>query len=135
VKIIVDSYAWIEIFLGSEQGGEARRRMVEGDEVFTPDTVLAEIARKYHREGIAEATIRTRLASVLEASEIVDVDDEVAIAAGRAYMELEGRARKEKLRKPSLFDAIVLAAARVNQGKVITGDQHFKGLPETIWLG
>jgi predicted nucleic acid-binding protein len=135
VKIIVDSYAWIEIFLGSARGGEARRSMTEADEVFTPDTVLAEIARKYHREGVADATIRTRLASVLEASEVIDIDEEVALAAGKAYQELEWKARNDKLPKPSLFDAIVLAAARVNRGKVVTGDRHFRGLPETIWLG
>jgi predicted nucleic acid-binding protein len=133
-KIVADSYAWIEIFLGSAAGDEARKSMTEAEEVFTPDTVLAEIARKYHREGITDDTIRTRLASILEASEILRVDEEVALAAGKAYRELESKARNENLRKPSLFDAIVLADARMQDAKVLTGDRHFMGLPETLWL-
>ena len=95
----------------------------------------AEIARKYHREGIADATIMTRLASILEASETLGIDGEVALAAGKAYRELEREARKERLRKPSLFDAIVLAEARIQHAKVLTGDRHFAGLPDTLWLG
>ena len=38
------------------------------------------------------------------------------------------------LRKPSLFDGIVLASAKLNDAKVLTGDEHFKGLAETMWL-
>jgi predicted nucleic acid-binding protein len=109
VKIIVDSYAWIEIFLGSAAGGEAREKIMKADQVFTPDTVLAEIARKYHRE-------------------------EIALDSAKAYEELESKARKERLDKPSLFDAIVLAVARANDGKVLTGDRHFQNLHETVWL-
>jgi predicted nucleic acid-binding protein len=134
VKIVVDSYAWIEIFLGSATGDEARKCMTEAEEVFTPDTVLAEVARKYHGEGMTDSTIRTRLALILEASEVLRIDEEVALAAGKAYRELESKARKEKVRKPSLFDAIVLADARIQNAKVLTGDQHFAGLPETLWL-
>jgi hypothetical protein len=40
--------------------------MLEAEEVFTPDTVLAEIARRYRREGVADATIKKRLASILK---------------------------------------------------------------------
>jgi predicted nucleic acid-binding protein len=134
VKIVADSYAWIEVFLGSAAGEEARRSMLEAEEVFTPDTVLAEIARKYHREGVGGATIRSRLDSILEVSQMLGIDGEVALAAGKAYRELENKARDERLRTPSLFDAIVLADARVQGAKVLTGDRHFAGLPETLWL-
>ena len=54
--------------------------------------------------------------------------------SGRAYVEIDERARKSKGKKPSLFDAIILATARVNKAKVLTGDLHFKDLPETMWL-
>ena len=134
MKIAADSYAWIEVFLGSPAGDDARRSMLEAEEVFTPATVLAEIARKYHREGVADATIKKRLGSILEASEALGIDGEVALAAGRAYPELQSKARDERLRKPSLFDAIVLAEARIQGAKVLTGDRHFRGLSETLWL-
>jgi predicted nucleic acid-binding protein len=35
---------------------------------------------------------------------------------------------------PSLFDAIVLATARVYDSKVVTGDELFEGLSETLLI-
>ena len=34
-----------------------------------------------------------------------------------------------------MFDSIVLADARIQVAKVLTGDRHFAGLPETLWVG
>jgi predicted nucleic acid-binding protein len=66
VKIVADSYAWIEVFLGSAAGDDARRSMLEAEEVFTPDTVLAEIARKYNREGSPTLPSRSGWGSILK---------------------------------------------------------------------
>jgi len=50
VKIVVDSYAWIELFAGSDKGEKVRRKYMEkSEEIYTPDIVLAEMARKYIR--------------------------------------------------------------------------------------
>lgn len=135
MKIVVDSYAWLEIFSGTARGAEARDAIGEADRVFTPDLVLAEVARKYSREGIREKVTRRRLAVIVETSEVSCVDDVSAVEAAKAYGQLEKKARNEKLATPSLFDAIVLAVARVNHANVLTGDRHFRGLDETLWLG
>ena len=135
VKIVADAYAWIELFSGTRQGEFAKARMEEAESVITPDSVLAEVARKYLREGVEEETARQRLSIMLEASEPAYVDDDTAIEAGKAYLELERRAKDAGLGKPSLFDALVLAVARRNDAKVLTGDEHFEALPETIWKG
>jgi len=65
---------------------------------------------------------------------VTPVDVDVALKAGGAFLELAEKAKKEKRRSPSLFDAIVLASARVYASKLLTGDQHFQALPETIWI-
>ena len=135
MKVVVDTYAWIEIFLGSAKGKAAKARIEGAESVFTPDIVLAEVARKYAREGIGEAVVQRRLATILGASEPVRIDQAIAVESTKAHAELDERSREAGISRPSLFDAIVLAAARVNQAKVLTGDQHFKGLPETVWLG
>ena len=134
VKIVADTYAWVELFSGSHNGGLVKTTMEEAETVITPDSVLAELARKYLREGIEEQRIRHRLSTILEASEPAYIDDEVAIEAGTAYLQLEARAKKLGLNKPSLFDALVLAVARRTGSKVLTGDKHFEGLSETIWI-
>jgi predicted nucleic acid-binding protein len=44
------------------------------------------------------------------------------------------KAKRERLNNPSLFDAIVLVTAREYGSSVVTGDEHFRGLVETIFL-
>ncbi|MGH9917994.1 MAG: PIN domain-containing protein [Nitrososphaerales archaeon] len=135
VKIVVDTDAWIEIFLGSAKGRAAKAKIEDAESVFTPDIVLAEVARKYLSEGIAEAVVQKRLATILGASEAIRTDQAVAVESAKAHAELDAQSREAGISRPSLFDAMVLAAARVNQGKVLTGDRHFRDLPETVWLG
>jgi len=134
VKIVADAYAWIELFAGTRKGEFVKSRMEEAEAVITPDTVLAEIARKYIREGIKEVAARQRLSTILEASEPAYIDDGIALEAAKAYLQLEKRAKDAGLEKPSLFDALVLAVARKTDAKVLTGDEHFEGLPETMWI-
>ncbi len=134
VKIVVDAYAWIEIFLGSKKGRSASQVIQDAELVLTPGTVLAEISRKYLREGAKEDVIRNRSKTISESSEVLAIDEEIAVVSGNAYLQIEEKARKSRIDKPSLFDAIVLGTARVNEANVLTGDVHFKDLPETVWL-
>ena len=103
-------------------------------ESYTPGTVMAEIARKYTREGADQQTVTKRLKTIIEASDITQINIDVALESAKCYTELNEKAKHEGLRAPSLFDALVLATARVLKAKVITGDEHFKNLPETIWM-
>jgi predicted nucleic acid-binding protein len=134
-KIVIDAYAWIELFLGSEKGRKAKEIIEDADEVYTPDTVLAEIARKYLREGVDEKNIDARLETIVAASNIAHIDAKLAIEAARCYVELAMNARRLKLKSPSLFDAIVLATGRLLRSKIVTGDEHFRNLSETLWVG
>jgi len=134
VKIVIDSYAWIEHFLGSEKGRKVDEVLENADEIYTPDIVLAEIARKYLREGVQTRIVNSRLEEITEASTIICIDSKLALAASECYSKMAEYARKCQLSRPSLFDALVLATAKSLEAKVVTGDQHFKDMPETIWL-
>lgn len=83
---------------------------------------------------MSEKDVRQRLAVVQAASHTINVTAELAIAASKAYFQLSETARKKRQTSPSLFDGIVLGAARIVEGKVVTGDPHFLDLPETIWI-
>jgi predicted nucleic acid-binding protein len=106
--------------------------IADADEVRTPDIVLAEISRKYLREKAEKETVKSRLETITSASLLTPVGVEVAMKTGEASLELAERAAKQRRRAPGLFDAIILATARVYDFKVLTGDEHFEGLPETI---
>ena len=132
---MIDAYAWIEFFIGSKKGLEVKEILENADEIYTPGTVLAEIARKYIREGADEKTVDARLQVIASASNVTHVDVEIALETARCYLELLTCAKRYNLNTPSLFDAIVLGTGRLLKSKIVTGDEHFKYLPETIWVG
>jgi predicted nucleic acid-binding protein len=134
LRIVVDSYAWVELFLGSSMGSKVKDLVESAEEAYTPDSVLAEIARKYLREGVSEKLVRERLTAVQGASHLLTIGSDLAVYASRAYQDLVERAKKRRLRSPGLFDGLVLGAARLKDAKVVTADPHFKDLPETIWI-
>ena len=134
MKTVIDSYAWVEIFKASSEGAAAKKQVEEADEAFTPDVVLAELAAKYLREGEGPDSIRDRLEAIAQATQVLEINIQVAQESAKASLELIKRARAKGLSKPGLADAIVLATTRTNHAKVLTGDPHFKDLPDTIWL-
>lgn len=134
MKIVIDTYAWIELLIGSERGNKVKELIENAEEVYTPSTVLAETARKFLREGADEKTITVWLEIITSASVITQIDSTTALEAAKCQLELAKKAIMSKQNTPSLFDAIVYATARINQCKILTGDEHFKNLPETIWI-
>lgn len=50
-------------------------------------------------------------------------------------MELLEKSRRERISTPSLADGIIVAVGRALQAKIVTGDKHFKGLQDVIWIG
>ena len=135
-RLVIDTYAWIEFFIGSKKGEMVKDYLLGENEVYTPSIVLAEIARKYLQENMTEKIVRKRLELIAKISIVIDIDEKLALETGKAYLELVKHAKNIGLRqKPSLVDAIILATARKLQAKIITGDKRFKGLKETIWIG
>jgi predicted nucleic acid-binding protein len=134
LNLVVDSYAWIELFLGTAKGERTRRLISEAEEIRTPDIVLAEISRKYHREQLDTRTVRARLETISSTTIVTEIDINLALRTGTTYRELAEKAKRERLDTPGLLDAIILATAREYDSSVVTGDDHFRGLPETIFL-
>jgi len=132
--IVLDSYAWIEYFLGSE-AGEVVKGYLNTEEAATPSIVLAEIARKYLRERMEEKDVLRRLVFISASTTIAEINANLSLAAAKAYLELLEKTKKEKLKKPSLTDGITLATGRALGAKILTGDEHFKGLREVIYIG
>ena len=132
--IVFDSYAWIEYFLGSDNGRTVREYL-NTEEVVTPSIVLAEIARKYLRDGMEQEDVVKRLNFISANSTIIEINAELSLAAAKAYLELSEKAKVKQLRRPSLTDGIILASAKALGAKIVTGDEHFKGLTETVYIG
>lgn len=134
-SIVVDSYAWIELFAGTEVGRVVKEWIERSREAYTPSIVLAEVARKYVREGASWSVVVERIEAIEELTTVIYIDRRVALESAKAYMELVNHAKNLGLRsRPSLADAIVLAVARILRAKILTGDEHFRGLDNVVWL-
>ena len=130
MKYVVDSYAWLEYFMGTIAGGKAKKIIDSStDEKLTPTICVAEIYSKVLRvEGLNRAELQR--AFIKSRSAIVSLTEEVAIEAAKIDVEM-----KKKVAGWGLADSIVLGTARNKRAKVLTGDEHFLNLDETIFIG
>ena len=132
--VVYDTYAWVEYFLGTDKGLMVRTLLKE-EGGYTPSIVLAEISRKYLREGVNPEIVRKRLLFIEAMTEIVDLTVEVALKAGETYLELLQHSKRVKGRTPSLADAIVYSTALLLGEDLVTGDRLFRNLPHVLYIG
>jgi predicted nucleic acid-binding protein len=134
-KYVFDTYAWIEYFLGSEKG-KTVKELVENpkDRIYTPEIVLFEMSRKYMREGYSADETERRISFVLAKSRTVPFEPALAVNASQAFTSLEEKARKEGRRSPGLVDGILKGSGEFLGAKIVTGDEHFEGLADVLFL-
>jgi len=131
---VYDTYAWVEYFLGTDKGLKVRALLRE-EGGYTPSIVLAEISRKYLREGVSPEIVGKRLLFIEAMTEIVDITVELALKAGETYLELLQHSKRVKGRTPSLADAIVYSTALLLGEDLVTGDRLFRNLPHVLYIG
>jgi len=131
-KYVIDAYAWIEYFRASKSG-EVAKRYIESEESATPTIVISEISRKLLSEiesgNETQEGRLERLEFIRATTLIVSLDFEIATWAGEIDLET-----KKKKRGWGLADSIILCTARAANGNVVTGDEHFRGLEEIIFI-
>lgn len=125
----MDSYAWLEYFMGTESGKKVKEIIdSEADEKLTPSICLAEIYSKILRTE-DEKKAELRRAFIKSRSALIPLTEEVAVEAAKVDVNM-----KKKVQGWGLADSIVLSTARNRSGKVVTGDQHFRGLVEAYMI-
>ena len=99
----------------------------------TPSIVVAEVSRKLLKEveaGKETADQRTRHIEFIRASsQILHLTLDTAVIAGENAVEM-----KKKIVGWGLADSIVLVHAREANARVVTGDEHFRKVKETIFI-
>jgi predicted nucleic acid-binding protein len=131
-RYVIDSYAWIEYFRASKPG-EVAKRYIEGEESATPTIVVAETSGKLLKEielgsETHEGRLK-RLEFMMATTQVIDLDFGIAVEAG----EIDPNMKKDR-RGWGLADSIILCTARAAKAQVVTGDEHFKGMEETIFI-
>jgi len=131
-KFVIDAYTWIEYFRASKYG-ETAKEYIENADAVTPSIIVAEISRKLEKEielGNETTDGRLKRLDFISAnSHVIALDFDLAVTAGKTDLEM-----KKKIKDWGLADSIVLCTARNVDGKVVTGDEHFRGLKEVIFI-
>ncbi len=128
MEYIIDSYAWVEYFIGSGKGEVLKKLLLEEkNKFFTVECCLAEIkgwAIKNNQD------FNNLIAVIRANSEILSVNEDGWILAGE-----ERAKQREKQKDFGLVDSVILIKQRELKCKIITGDLHFKHLKDVIFLG
>jgi len=125
MRFIIDSYAWLEYFMGTESGRKVKQIIdSEADEKLTPSICLAEAYAKILKTEDEEKA-ELRRAFIKSRSALIPLSEELAVEAAKTDV-----AMKRKVQGWGFADSIVLSTARNRNGKVVTGDPHFRGLAE-----
>lgn len=120
IVIVPDTWAWVEYWKGNDRV----RGYIEGpDARITSMITIAELERFY---GTDKERMDQMVSTIRSRSLLVPVDLVIARAAGRVRREMK---------EGGIADAIIYATALRHRAKVVTGDPHFRRLPEVIFVG
>ena len=123
-KVVVDSYAWIEYLAG---GSRKAVEVMEQNELHTSLFSLVEIASRLERANYLR--VDEAVAEIMQMSRIWAFDEETAVKIGK----LHARMRKT-IPDFGAGDCFVLELAERLSAKILTGDPHFKGLKNVIFI-
>lgn len=124
-KILLDTSAWIDYFNGTERGRHVRAHLAKANTFpITTGMIAAEICSKFVRE---QKPVETALTALRSTAVLVPIDFEVAHQTAHIYQQ-----QRKKKPKFGIVDAHIVAAAKINNAKIITCDTDFLGIPEAI---
>ncbi|MCD4767886.1 MAG: PIN domain-containing protein [Methanosarcinales archaeon] len=124
--MLLDSFAWMEYFMGTQEGEKVRRFVDDDMQLYTSPIVIAEIYSKSLRtDGNAEE----RKDFIVKRCALIVLDEIIAVEAAKIHAE-------KKIKTPDfgLADALILASARNRKIKVVTGDPHFKDFKDAVMM-
>lgn len=126
-RFVIDAYAWIEYFGGSEKGIKVRN-IIEDDsnDIFTSSITISEVISKFLR---LNKDINLVINGISSMSVSVDVNNEIAVEAGKIHFSA-----KKKNKDFGMLDAFVAATAKNIRAKILTGDDDFTYFKEVVFI-
>ena len=121
-KFLLDTWAWIEYFEGSEIGRKVDEKIRSEDEIYTSIVTLAELSDNFHRKDVITGYSWEEIREFVETkTEILPVTPENSSKAGKTKAE-----ERKEMKDFGLMDAIILETARRKEAKLISGDSHLQ---------
>ena len=128
MKYVIDSYAWIEYFMGTTMGEKVKSIIDGSEEKITPTICLAEVYSKTLRVENQEIAEKQR-SFIKEKSSLAPLDEITSVEAAQIQNKM-----KKETDGWGLADSIVYATGLIKKGEVVTGHEHFKKLKNVIFI-
>lgn len=128
MNYVIDSYAWIEYFIGSEKGAKVLKLLESRNNSFiTVDCCLAEIKGWSLEEN---RDFSKALSLIVSLSTVTQTLPEEWIKTAEKRFET-----RKKVKGFGLIDSLILVKQEGNGGKILSGDRHFKTLKNVEYIG
>ncbi|MFH1323534.1 MAG: PIN domain-containing protein [Methanobacteriota archaeon] len=124
---IIDTYAWVEYFTGSDRGKKVKKIVEDKDNtIITPECCLAEIKGWCIREKYDFDEMYSLVRKISDI-ECVLTQDWLDAAAIRSEM-------RKTLKDFRMIDALIIAQQKRMRCRVVSGDPHFKGRRDVVFI-
>ncbi len=124
---LLDSYAWVEYFMGSGKGEKVRVLFAaEGNEFLTAECCLAEIKGWSLRENRPfEQLFR-----------IIRANSRIVAVTEHDWIDAAQERHEQRKTQPDfgLIDAVLLVKQKEFNGTIVSGDRHFEKLKGVVFL-
>lgn len=124
---LIDTYAWIEYLLGTRKGEKLRNLFIDNQIKFiTLDSTLAEVYNHCLKDNINFEKVY----EIIKINSVIfPVLKEHWLNASKIRYDL-----RKKITDFGMIDAILVARQYELKCKIITGDTHFRNLPNIDFI-
>jgi predicted nucleic acid-binding protein len=127
LEYLLDTYAWIEYFIASDKGKIVRSIIDDpNSSLITLESSIAELREWASKE---DRDFNELLKVIRSRSELLLIRLEDWITATDIKIE-----QRKRMKDFGLIDALLLAKQRNLKCKIVTGDLHFQGLANVVFL-
>ncbi|MDD5189215.1 MAG: PIN domain-containing protein [Methanoregula sp.] len=124
IGYVIDTWVWVEYYYG--EISRVREYVENSDnDLFTSVITLTEMKKFLYQREECPAVVENIVREIGVRSLIVPVSETIAILAGEL---------KKDGFKGGIADTLILAMAREGNHTIITGDPHFRNLPDVVFI-
>ncbi|MFA6362834.1 PIN domain-containing protein [Methanoregula sp.] len=122
IAFLLDTWVWIDYW--NEAGSRAKEYIESDNDLVISMITLDEVSQRFAPQG--KTMVDARVNEMLNYCTLIPISREIATLAGMLrHNEIQG----------GIADAIILATAKLGKHTIVTGDLHFKNLPDVVFLG
>ncbi len=126
MKVILDSYAWVEYLDGSDKGWQVKKIIEKAEKIYTLSLSITEVVSRMKR---LNRDFEIAYKVMISNSKVLDINPKIAKESGEFHAEI-----RKKIKNFGLVDSLLFISAKKLGAKIITGDKHFKNFKEVIYL-